>query len=33
MTTQDVERVLGPLVRSGEVLVDHAGRTTRYRPA
>ena len=33
MTTQDVERVLGPLVRSGEVLAEHAGRTLRYRPA
>jgi hypothetical protein len=33
MTTQDVERVLGPLVRSGAVLTEHAGRTLRYRPA
>lgn len=27
MTTQDVERVLGPLARSGEVAVESAGRT------
>lgn len=32
MTTQDVERVLGPLARSGAVAVESAGRTQRYRP-
>lgn len=32
MTTQDVERVLGPLARSGEVAVESVGRTQRYRP-